>query len=64
MIGTMITVCKPYLLGQIERKNTVLFIYVCLEIYMYLLINVCYFALCLMTIQIMDFKSINSLTLT
>ena len=43
-----------------------LFIYACLEIYMYIhiMINVCYFVLCLMTIQILDFKSIKSLTLT
>ena len=37
------------------------------EIYMYIpimIINVCYFVLCLMTIQILDFKSIKSLTLT
>ena len=44
---------------------TVLFIYVCLEIYMYIhiMINVCYFVLCSMTIQILDFKSIKSLIL-
>jgi hypothetical protein len=44
-----------YLLSQIERKNTVLFIYVCLEKYMYihLMINVCDFVLCWMTIQIL-----------
>ena len=55
-----------YLLSQLERKNTVLFIHVCLEIYMYIhiMINVCYFVLCLMTIQILDFKSIKSLTLS
>jgi len=41
-------------------------LYVCLEIYMYIhiMINVCYFVLCLMTIQILDFRSIKSLTLT
>ena len=31
--------------------------------YIHIMINVCYFVLCLMTIQILDFKSIKSLTL-
>ena len=32
--------------------------------YIHIMINVRYFVLCLMTIQILDFKSIKSLTLT
>ena len=42
MMGTMITVCKPVHVPphrhssvKLKEKNTVLFIYVCLEIYMY-----------------------------
>jgi hypothetical protein len=42
MMGTMITVCKPghvpphrHSSVKLKEKNTVLFIYVCLEIYMY-----------------------------